>query len=130
MNERNTIHNGDCLEFMKNYSGDINLVLTSPPYNMTKRPGGNADSGRYDEYNDWKEANEYLNWSVDLFNRFDDFIVNRPSCGNLRSAILRFDRIFILVTNPLKEDIGGVIMVWSTPSILMRTITTSCCGSR
>ena len=42
---------------------------------------------------------------------FDDFIVNRPSCGNLRSAILRFDSIFILVTNPLKEDIGGVIMV-------------------
>ena len=76
MNERNTIHNGDCLEFMKNYSGDINLVLTSPPYNMTKRPGGNADSGRYDEYNDWKEANEYLNWSVDLFNAFDDSLVN------------------------------------------------------
>lgn len=75
MNERNIIHNGDCLEFMKNYSGDINLVLTSPPYNMTKRPGGDADSGRYDEYEDWKEADEYLDWSVDLFNHFDDFIV-------------------------------------------------------
>tara|TARA_R100001594_G_scaffold148409_1_gene203553 strand:- start:676 stop:1455 length:780 start_codon:yes stop_codon:yes gene_type:complete len=75
MNERNIIHNGDCLKFMQNYSGVVDLVLTSPPYNMTKRPGGDADSGRYDEYNDWKEADEYIDWSVDLFNHFDDVIV-------------------------------------------------------
>jgi len=75
MNKRNIIHNGDCLEFMENYSDNINLIITSPPYNMTKRPGGNADSGRYDEYEDWKEADEYLDWSVDLFHNFDDCLV-------------------------------------------------------
>lgn len=75
MDKRNYIHNGDCLEFMKDYSGDINLILTSPPYNMTKRPGGNADSGRYDEYEDWKEADEYIDWSVQLFSSFDNSLV-------------------------------------------------------
>ena len=76
MNKRNYIHNGDCLEFMKDYSGDINLILTSPPYNMTKRPGGNADSGRYDEYEDWKEEklDEYLTsnaWQPFQYNEAD-----------------------------------------------------------
>ena len=60
MNKVNFIHNGDCIEFMKNSGDLVDLILTSPPYNMTKRPGGDADSGRYDEYEDWKEADEYL----------------------------------------------------------------------
>ena len=74
MTELNTIHNGDCIKFMENYAGAVDLILTSPPYNMTKRPGGDADSGRYDEYDDWKEPEEYLKWSVDIFNHFDDVL--------------------------------------------------------
>ena len=76
MNKVNFIHNGDCIEFMKNYTGAVDLILTSPPYNMTKRPGGDADSGRYDEYEDWKEADEYIDWSVDVFNCFDNSLVD------------------------------------------------------
>jgi DNA modification methylase len=54
--QKNKIYNTDCLEFMKTYDGKrVDLVLTSPPYNMTNRPGGDADSGRYDEYDDWKD---------------------------------------------------------------------------
>jgi len=75
MNRRNTIHNQDCIEFMDTCQGKCNLVLTSPPYNMTKRPGGDADSGRYDEYDDWKTPEEYLEWSVDIFNHFDDVLI-------------------------------------------------------
>lgn len=76
MNKVNFIHNGDCVEFMRNSGDLVDLILTSPPYNMTKRPGGDADSGRYDEYEDWKEADEYLDWSVDLFHNFDDCLVD------------------------------------------------------
>lgn len=50
----------------------IDLILTSPPYNMTKRKGGYADKQpRYDEYTDWKTDKEYLDWSVNIFNEFD-----------------------------------------------------------
>jgi site-specific DNA-methyltransferase (adenine-specific) len=69
------IYNIDCIDFMKDYESKVNLVLTSPPYNMTKRPGGDADSGKYDEYNDWKEHDEYLEWSADIFNNIDNILV-------------------------------------------------------
>ncbi len=47
----------------------IDLVLTSPPYNMTKRKGGYADKiTRYDEYSDWKSEEEYIDWTITIFN--------------------------------------------------------------
>ena len=53
----------------------IDIILTSPPYNMTKRKGGWSDkSNRYDTYNDWLEYNEYLEWSINLFNSFDNVL--------------------------------------------------------
>jgi len=60
---------------MDTCEGKADIILTSPPYNMTKRPGGDADSGRYDEYDDWKSTEEYLDWSVDIFNLFDSVLI-------------------------------------------------------
>tara|TARA_Y100000385_G_scaffold281121_1_gene333397 strand:+ start:710 stop:1507 length:798 start_codon:yes stop_codon:yes gene_type:complete len=68
-------YNTDCIKFMNNHKDFIDLILTSPPYNMTKRKGGDADTSRYDEYNDWKKPEEYLNWSVNIFNHFNDVLI-------------------------------------------------------
>ena len=56
MIELNKFYNEDCLvTISKMENTKIDCVLTSPPYNMTKRKGGYADKQpRYDEYNDWK----------------------------------------------------------------------------
>jgi len=75
LHKLNIVHNIDCVRFMQDYTGCVDLIITSPPYNMTKRPGGDADTGRYDEYDDWKEPEEYLKWSVDVFNNFDDVLI-------------------------------------------------------
>ena len=51
MIQLNKIYNEDCVSLMhKMLDNNIkcDLVLTSPPYNMTKRKGGYADTGRYD----------------------------------------------------------------------------------
>jgi DNA modification methylase len=56
---------------MSNLTDSVDMVLTSPPYNMTYRKGGFGDSGRYDVYKDWMEESEYINWMVELFNSFD-----------------------------------------------------------
>ncbi|WP_193314952.1 DNA-methyltransferase [Georgenia thermotolerans] len=38
-----TLHNGDCLEVMAEMSSDsVDIVVTSPPYNMGLTPGGNG----------------------------------------------------------------------------------------
>ena len=64
---------GDCLDIMKEVSNNsVDLIITSPPYNMTKRKGGYADKiKRYDEYIDWKPENEYIDWMIKVFNNFD-----------------------------------------------------------
>lgn len=67
---------GDCISVMKEMpSGSVDCVMTSPPYNMTKRKGGNADTGKYDVYVDWKDEEEYLSWSADIFNAIDNVLV-------------------------------------------------------
>lgn len=72
----NYIKCGDCIDLMKDLpDSSINLILTSPPYNMTKRKGGNSDSGRYDLYFDWKPESDYLQWINTIFNSFDRILV-------------------------------------------------------
>ena len=72
----NQIFNEDCFitidEHIKQNS--VDCVLTSPPYNMTKRKGGISDSGRYDVYNDWKTEDEYIEFSVILFKKLNSVI--------------------------------------------------------
>ena len=69
--EKNIIYNEDCFDTMsKMKDNGINLILTSPPYNMTKRKGGYADTGRYDVYKDWKTEEEYLDFTCQLFTDF------------------------------------------------------------
>lgn len=75
--EINKIYNEDCLITMKNNIDEksIDLVITSPPYNMTKRKGGYADKEkRYDDYQDWKTEDEYLDWTENIFNSYDKII--------------------------------------------------------
>ena len=75
MVELNKIYNEDCFETMSKMKDDfVDMVMTSPPYNMTSRKGGFADSGRYDVYDDWKEVGEYLDFTVNLFRNFDKIV--------------------------------------------------------
>ena len=80
--KKNIIYNEDCFVTMKklqNNNDKVDGILTSPPYNMTKRKGGYADTGRYDIYEDWKTEEDYIKWTVDLFNQFD-IILNKNRC--------------------------------------------------
>lgn len=80
--EKNVIYNEDCFNTIKRMGDDgveVDCILTSPPYNMTKRKGGYADTGRYDVYKDWLDEDEYINWTVELFNGFDK-ILKKDRC--------------------------------------------------
>lgn len=77
MVELNVFYNEDCLLTMQNMDEkSISCVLTSPPYNMTKRKGGYADKQkRYDEYEDFKNEEEYIDWTVNIFNNFSKVLI-------------------------------------------------------
>ena len=75
----NHFYNEDCFLTIKNIINNgikVDVILTSPPYNMTKRKGGNADSGRYDVYtNDFLSENDYIDFTLKLFYNFNKIIV-------------------------------------------------------
>ena len=76
MVELNCIYNENCFNTMSRMENNsVDIVLTSPPYNMTKRKGGYADTGRYDVYQDWLTEDEYIANTVRLFNEFNSIIV-------------------------------------------------------
>ena len=71
------IYNQTCeetIEMLKGNGVKVDCILTSPPYNMTKRKGGYADTGRYDVYQDWKPEDEYIDWTVQIFNGFHEIL--------------------------------------------------------
>jgi site-specific DNA-methyltransferase (adenine-specific) len=68
----NIIYNEDCLVTMKKLpEKSVDLIITSPPYNSTPRRGGPSDKGKYDVYRDWKSEDEYIDWTVDVFNGYN-----------------------------------------------------------
>lgn len=67
--ETNYIKCGDSLELIKDLPNQsINIVLTSPPYNIV-RP--NSTDRGYDLYKDGMTNEEYILWTRNLFNQFD-----------------------------------------------------------
>lgn len=101
----NKIYNEDCIETMKKMDKIIDLVFTLPPYNMTKRKGGYADKQkRYDSYKDWKTPEEYINWSIEIFNLYDKVIKNNGCIlYNFSYSIENPSLPYILISDIIKN---------------------------
>jgi modification methylase len=66
-NLKNQVIQGDCLEVMKTLEDNsIDMVLTSPPYNIGKMHSNSLQFGSYGG-NDMKEE-EYQNWQIEFLN--------------------------------------------------------------
>jgi DNA modification methylase len=71
----NVIFNEDCLLTMNRMGkGIVDAIITSPPYN-TSRKGSSLDGAsanvRYDEFNDCKTDDEYIDWTINVFKSYD-----------------------------------------------------------
>lgn len=64
---------GDCLEVMEELIGKnikVDIVLTSPPYNISKSKG-KAYALKYRGYDDCMEDSEYIEWLIKILNKLD-----------------------------------------------------------
>jgi DNA modification methylase len=83
--EINKIYNEDCLITMKRLDIKVNSVITSPPYNT----GGRIEywspikskgeikykkEKRYDKYLDTKSSEEYIDWTIELFEAYNTIL--------------------------------------------------------
>jgi len=68
------LYNGDCIEIMDQMIAEgkhIHKVITSPPYNII-RP--NSTDRGYDLYKDGMTNEEYIDWTVRIFNDYDKLL--------------------------------------------------------
>ena len=75
-----TLYHGDCVEVMKKELIPNNIkvdkVITSPPYNIWKT---NAEDRGYDLYKDNIPNEQYIEWTIDIFNCYDK-LLNPNGC--------------------------------------------------
>jgi DNA modification methylase len=90
--EVNKIHNIDCRELIKGMDKkSVDVILTSPFYNSNKKAGknrtlkntkvksGQYDYVRYDVHVDSMTDDEYIDFTVNLFNDFDTILKENGS---------------------------------------------------
>lgn len=70
--EINKIYNESCIDTMdKIVEKTIDLIVTSPPYNTSRVGASDVYGNRYDEYKDKMSDEEYISWTLDIFNGYD-----------------------------------------------------------
>lgn len=109
-NETITLVNGDCFNVMDNMNKQevkVDLILTSPPYNTSRTSSGQRaidnHENRYDIFLDTKTQDEYLKWTVELFNKYN--------------SILREDGVILYNVSYGNEDPNTM---WLLPSEIIR----------
>lgn len=77
----NKIFNENCLETMQRpeLAGKVDLVITSPPYNTSRVGASDKYNSRYDTYQDFKSDQDYIDWTVDIFNGYDR-VLRKDGC--------------------------------------------------
>lgn len=73
----NQIFNEDCFETMNKMIDNkfkVDLILTSPPYNTSRKGRKDKYSTRYDLFVDDKTDEEYIQWTIDLFNKYNQIL--------------------------------------------------------
>jgi site-specific DNA-methyltransferase (adenine-specific) len=54
--------------------GQVDIVITSPPYNTSRVGASDKYSSRYDIFQDFKTDQEYIDWTCEVFNHYDKIL--------------------------------------------------------
>lgn len=99
--ETNVIYNEDCITTMKRLNGCVDVILTSPPYNTSRKGSSltDADSNiRYDEFNDCRPNEEYIEWTCNIFNHFNTALApNGSILYNMSYSAENVDLIWLTI---------------------------------
>ena len=57
----------------------VDLVITSPPYNTSRVGASDKYNSRYDTFQDFKTDQDYIDWTVDIFNAYDK-VLRKDGC--------------------------------------------------
>jgi site-specific DNA-methyltransferase (adenine-specific)/modification methylase len=121
--EINKIYNEDCLVTMKRLNPkSIDMILTSPPYNTSRKGSslnGASANVRYDEFNDCKTDEEYINWTIDIFKHYEKILKqNGVVLYNLSYSSENTHLMWLVVAEIMKKTNFLVAdnIIWKKPT--------------
>lgn len=137
MIELNKIYNEDCFTTMlKMKDNQVDIILTSPPYNTSKTSGNiNDHQNRYDIHLDNKTNEEYIKWTLDLFNQFDmilnpnGIVLYNMSYASGKINKGKHDLLWIVISEIIKNTNFTVAdcIVWKKSSAIPDNMTPNKC---
>ena len=119
----NLIYNEDCLLTMERMdAGCIDAIVTSPPYN-TSRKGSSLDGAcaniRYDDFNDCKTDDEYIAWTIDIFKGYEKVLrKNGVVLYNLSYSSENTHLMWLVIAEIMKQTnfIVADNIIWKKPT--------------
>jgi len=130
----NKLYNEDCFKTMYNIKQNnikIDAVITSPPYNtgrltQTQRSIDNHEN-RYDIHLDNKSDAEYLQWSIDLFNSYEEILKeNGVILYNVSYSAENNPNIMWLLITEIINNTGFMVadcIIWKKGSALPNNVS-------
>lgn len=130
MLELNRIYNEDCLKTMERMGKQVDVVLTSPPYNTSRTDKysmlKDKYSSRYVDFFDNKTDEEYINWTVDIFNGYDN-ILKENGCVlyNLSYSSENTHLIWFVITEIMRRTnfIVADTIIWKKKSAIPNNVS-------
>lgn len=129
--ELNKIYNEDCFDTMQRMVSNeqkVNIILTSPPYCTPNDDASKYNESRfnnyqvyYDVFTGFDTPEQYIDWSVKLFNSYNDVLCkNGVVLYNLSYTSSNPDLIYRVVSTILKETEFTIAdtIVWKKNSAL------------
>lgn len=121
--EINKIYNEDCIETMLKIPNNfIDAIITSPPYNTSRKGSslnGASANVRYDVFNDCKTDEDYINWTIEIFNFYDKVLKENGVILYNLSYSSENTHLMWLVISKIIERTNFIIadnIIWKKPS--------------
>lgn len=125
MIELNKIYNEDCFGTMMKMGKQVDVVLTSPPYNTSRTDSYSMAkdkyNSRYTDFCDNKTDEDYIDWTINIFNSYDT-ILKKDGCilYNLSYSSENTHLIWLLVSEIIKRTnfIMADTIIWKKKSAI------------
>lgn len=120
MIKENNVYLGDTIEIMKKIKDkSIQLILTSPPYNLSYR----KDNNKYnDTYDDNKTESEYIQWTISIFKEYERILKDKGVVAynmsyNVKNPGLIYKVIYEILSNSGFDIVDTC--VWKKKNVML-----------